>query len=161
MSAVSTGDRPSWLALVAGAPGVLLAVLIVITLLAWVMGVPPVRSGRTITLSEAAALEDEADIVRLTRSGADPNARSFVRRTLLRDVHQMMTPLEAAVTARHVSVMQLLEASGAVIDDRNAPVLWCFAEQRRNEEVLAFLRSRRSPRVAIDCSTVRIPTVRP
>lgn len=154
-------DRRSLLALAAGMPGLALGVCFVLLLIARAAGLPPVQSGRTVTLAEAAALEDEADIVRLTHIGADPNAPSLVRRTRLRGVYQTMTPLEASVTTRHVGVMQLLVASGAVIDERNFSVLWCFATQRRNEDVLTFLRTRPPSRFQPDCATVRLPAVRP
>ncbi len=147
--------------LVLALPGLAVAVAVTMAMAARALAIAPFEPGTRVTLAEAAALEDEADVVRLIRAGADPNAPSFVRRTRTRAVARQMTPLEAAVTSRHVSVMRLLLASGALVDDRNDAVLWCFAEARRNRDVLGLLRAQLRREPPADCSAVPIPQVQP
>jgi hypothetical protein len=133
-----------------GVPGLVVAVLIVLGLVARLVGLVP--SGREMTVVDAAALQSEADIVRLVEAGADPNAPGYVRRTRLRAIDAEMTPLEVAAVNRDAHVMELLVSLGARVDDRIYPVLWCVGEQRGSPEVLAFLRSRVPNPPAVDCA---------
>ena len=144
--------------LIVAAPGVGLALVVLLALVGQQLGVAPFVPGRTVTLAEAAALEDEADIVRLVGAGADPNAPSFVRRTRLRAVHRAMTPLEAAAGTRHASVVQVLLEAGARIDARNFPQLWCAAETARSDEVLALLRKHQPAGALARCDAARATT---
>ncbi|MEQ1896039.1 MAG: hypothetical protein ABL971_01470 [Vicinamibacterales bacterium] len=146
--------------LAVGGPGVIVAVAILLSLGLQAAGVFPFEPAGQMTLSEAAALESEADIVRLLRTGASPNDPAWVRRTRIRAVHAALTPLEAAMTARHVSVMTLLVDNGAVLDARNLPALWCLAASQRNHDALGWLRSRGGAEPPSGCDAVRFPRIR-
>ncbi len=148
-------------ALVMGAPGLAGAVLVLAALLLSAMGVPPFTDPGLMTLPEAAALESEADVVRLLRAGADPDAPAFVRRTRIRGVYAPMTPLEAAMTSRHISVMDLLVQGGATVDAARLPALWCVAASQRNEDALAWLRARVPAAPPADCAHVPHPRIAP
>lgn len=143
--------------LAVGLPGVLVAVAVFAVLLMRTAGLAPFEPADRMTLPEAAALESEADVVRLLRAGADPNQPAFVRRTRLRAVHAPMTPMQAAMTARHVSVMTLLADAGARVTPAEMPVLWCIAESQQNADAAAWLRARADGPFPADCRTVRIP----
>ena len=143
---------PAWVAeLVVAAPGLALALAVVVLLAGRAAGIAPFVEGRTVTLAEAAALEDEADMVRLLEAGADPNAASFVRRTRLRDVHRELTPLEAAAGTRHPSVVQRLLAAGASLDADTFGPVWCAASATGSAEVRALIETHRPAGVTPDC----------
>lgn len=142
-----------------GGPGLIVAAVVVASLGLRAAGVFPFEPAGRMTLSEAAALESEADIVRLVRAGADPNARRWVRRTRIRAVGTELTPLEAAMTARHVSVMTLLAEHGAVVDAQNLPALWCLASSQHNPDALGWLRSRGGAEPAGGCAAVSFPRI--
>ena len=146
--------------LAVGLPGVIVAAVIVLSLGLQAARVFPFEAADTMTLPEAAALESEADIVRLLRTGASPNAPAWVRRTRIRAVGAALTPLEAAMTARHVSVMTLLVDNGAVLDARNLPVLWCLAASQRNHDAQDWLRVRGGAEPPSGCDAVPFPRIR-
>ena len=143
-----------------GLPGVIVAAVIVLSLGLQAARVFPFEPAGQMTLPEAAALESEADIVRLLRAGAGPNTPAWVRRTRIRAVHAALTPLEAAMTARHVSVMTLLVDNGAVLDARNLPVLWCLAASQRNHDAQDWLRVRGGAEPPSGCDAVPFPRIR-
>lgn len=142
-----------------GLPGALVAASVVLVMLLRLAGVPPLEPPERMTLSEAAALESDADVVRLLQAGADPNAPARVRRSRIRAVGADLTPLEAAMTSRHVSVMTLLIDGGARLDPEQVSVLWCLALSHRNADAQAWLRSRSAGPFPSDCSRVRMPEV--
>ena len=143
-----------------GLPGVMVALVIVVSLGLEAAGVFPFEPAGQMTLPEAAALESEADIVRLLRAGANPNTAARVRRTRIRAVQAALTPLEAAMSSRHVSVMTLLVDNGAVLDARNLPELWCLAASQQNQDAQNWLRSRGGAEPSAGCEAVRFPRMR-
>ncbi len=145
--------------LAVGLPGVIVAAVIALSLSLQAWGVPPFAPAGHMTLPEAAALESEADIVRLLRAGADPNAPAWVRRTRIRAVGAALTPLEGAMTARHVSVMTLLVEHGAVLDARNLFGLWCLAASQQNQDAQDWLRNRGGAEPPSGCDAVRFPRI--
>ncbi len=142
-----------------GLPGVIVAAVLVLSLGLQAAGVFPFEPAGQMTLSEAAALESEADIVRLLRAGAEPNAPAWVRRTRIRAVGAALTPLEAAMTARHVSLMTLLVDNGAVVDARTLPALWCVAASQQNQDALAWLRTRGGAEPSGGCGAISFPRI--
>jgi hypothetical protein len=82
------------------------------------------RSG-SLTLSEAAALHDQGELVRLIASGNDPNAVYPLRADVL--AVRALTPLEAAVGARRPEMVELLMGHGATVDSNAWRRLHCFA----------------------------------
>ena len=137
---------------------VLAAAAWIVVVLAAQAVVPSLVDGRTMTLSEAAALGSNADIVRLLRAGADPNTPGRVRLGVLREVDQRMTPLEAGAAGLigdRIRVMQLLVEGGAALDDRSYPVVWCLAVLRENRDTLSLLEEYRPGATAPDRARVR------
>lgn len=156
MTPTSSGE---WIVRAVMAPGVVVAGCVVVLLLAWAVA-PSSIDGSSLTLSEAAALADQADVVRLLRRGDDPNARQRVRRLVLREIDLQMTPLEAAAagtTGNRLALMRRLVDAGAVLGRDNYPVLWCLAERRHNGEVMDGLTKLLPGQPAPACSRVRIP----
>ena len=110
---------------------------------------------RDVTLPEAAALRDRAEILRQIRAGADPNRPARVRPGFVRGTEYVLTPLQAAVAARRLDVVEILVTQGAVINMRNMPGLLCFAERVGAVNVLAYLRARQS--TIVNCEGVILP----
>jgi hypothetical protein len=148
-------SRPEWLVLAVAVPPAVWVVFCIVWLAAAAVGLPRGFDGRTMTLSEAAAISSYADADRLLRSGVDPNAPSHLRAGIIRNRESTMTPLEAATGAIRTGPVEMLVEHGAMIDARNYSVLWCGAVARRNNDMLRFLESRQLNQPAIDCATVR------
>jgi hypothetical protein len=109
-----------------------------------------------VTMSEAAALRDEAEVLRQIRHGVDPNATQYVRRGAIHDGDYFMTPLEAAIAARHSDVVRLLLRTGAELTSINYPVLLCLAEES-DPEIASLLREHASSETPPKCDGVRLP----
>ena len=85
-----------------GLPGGLLIAATAAMLIALPFGVDPLWAVEPITLSEAAALRDNGEVVRLIESGEDVNGTSAVRPDILSTHSLVITPIEAAVAAERV-----------------------------------------------------------
>ncbi len=110
-----------------------------------------------MTLAEAAALHDDGEIVRLIRSGADPNKADTVRRGFVHNEAQILTPLEAAVGARRADIVELLLESGASLDAATRTRLLCFADVVDAGDVSALLETRRPEDGQVMCESVETP----
>lgn len=111
-----------------------------------------------LTMSEAAALRDEAELLRQLRHRGDPDAEGTIRRGILSDQDYILTPLEAAIAARHVEVVKLLVENGTRLEADNFPRLLCLARLNDATDIVAFLDTHRPPRAAaLDCSGIRLP----
>lgn len=118
----------NWAAVVLAAPGCLLAAASVVALTMAVFGRHPMWPHQAFNLAEAAAVRDEAEVVRLIEQGEDPNTRYAVQPGLLFDAPISLTPLEAAVAADDAEMIRRLLTNGASMD----AVLWthlrCIAD---------------------------------
>ena len=110
-----------------------------------------------LTLSEAAAIRDGAEVLRQMRVGADPDAPGRIRRGIIRDQEYLMTPLEAATAARHLEVLQLLVRNGAAVNESNFPVLFCLAQESDATDIISFLQEHAPSGVVFECEGVRLP----
>ena len=137
-------------------PGLVAAGLVVCVLLAQALW-PRLIDGSSLTLPEAVGLGDPADVIRLLRHGADPNARDRLRgRVIGNKGNFRMTPLEAAAAGGSAAMLPLLVQAGARIDSGSYAVAWCFAETLRHSDVSAFLTSQ-LPGQSPDCRHTRLP----
>ena len=148
-------SRPNWILIAVALPAVGWMVFSVVWLVPAALGIPRAFDGRTMTLTEASAVASHADVARLLRGGADPNATSRLRAGLVMNAGTAMTPLEAATGAIRSGPVQMLVDRGARIDEGNFAVLWCGATARRNQDMLRVLESRRPNQPRIDCAKVR------
>jgi len=140
---------------VVAAPAAAWIVFSVVWMAAAALGVPSVMDGRSMTLTEAAAVASHADAARLLAAGADPNAPQRLRAGLVRNSETTMTPLEASTAAIRSGPVEMLVAHGATIDDRNFAVLWCGAQARNNQDMLRFLQATRPNQPPVNCTAVR------
>ena len=102
-----------------------------------------------LNLSEAAAVRDAAEIVRLIEEHSeDPNAIREVRPGLLADQAIRVTPLEAAVAAKDVEIARVLLVNGAAMNAEIWNHLRCSAD---GDEMTEFLDRRRPPDSVLRC----------
>jgi hypothetical protein len=102
-----------------------------------------------LNLSEAAAVRDLGEIVRLIELSEDPDAPRDVRPGFLADQAVRATPLEAAIAVRDPEVVRVLLVNGAAMDAQVWSHLRCSAE---GDEMTAYLDRRRPPEAIIDCT---------
>jgi hypothetical protein len=125
--------------------------------MAAIAGLPVLSAPADLTLSEAAALRDQAEVVRLIRSGASPDARSRVRGGIIREHEYLLTPLEAATATRRGEIARLLVSHGATLDDSTFPVLICLAVGSEFEDMADVLRELAPGREMPSCDGIRMP----
>ena len=142
-------------ALALGAPGLVLSCAIVTAAVASVVGLAPPAHDYQLTLAEAAALHDIAEIVRLVRQGHDPRQLAVVRAGIIRDRPMTLTPMTAAILERRVDVIDVLAAQGGKIHVDEFPQYWCLAQSRGDPAVIAAVEAQVSRTVPVDCSTVK------
>ena len=144
-------NRETLLGVVVALPGLLLAAVAVVVV---AVGFRAFEPDPALTLPEAAALRDNADVVLLVRQGADPNAPAAVRPAVFRSRTGVMTPLEAAVAARHIETAGLLMDLGASVRDDNFERLFCLATRSRIDDLIALITARLPDHGAVDCEAV-------
>jgi hypothetical protein len=93
------------------------------------------------TVTEAAALGHAARTLQLIEERQNPNQLQHVRANFLDAAEYELTPLEAAILARHAELVRLLLRVGAASFDRTRAL--CFARVRL-PEVLSDLGDRGS-----------------
>jgi hypothetical protein len=103
------------------------------------LGFDPLWHVEPLTLSEAAALRDEGETIRLLIEGYDPNQRYPVRREFVDADQRAITPLEAAVRSRRATMVQLLLAHGARPDIDTWMLLACSPADPDTTEVRSRL----------------------
>jgi hypothetical protein len=112
-----------------------------------------------VTLSEAAATRNNAEVVRLIGGGANPNQRSRVRDGLLTSGYPVtIKPIEAAVGAQRADSVRTLLANGAAVDQEELKVLRCLEQMRHDSGVRELLAAQSTS--DIDCNDVRSPLER-
>lgn len=93
-----------------------------------------------LNLSEATAVRDTAEVMRLLERGDDPNRRYTVRPGLVdndREVHA--TALEAAMSNRRSELVELLLAHGVTLSEADWTRLRCAAKRLGDDDVEAAL----------------------
>jgi len=123
-----------------------------------------------VTLSEAVATRNNAEVVRLIESGANPNQPSPVRDGLLTNGYAVtVKPVEAAVGAQRADTLRTLLANGATLDREELSVLRCLEPNRHDSGVRELLAAQnprlpdpgsRIPDSDVDCAGVRSPLER-
>lgn len=99
---------PRWLIILVAAPGLLGAVGALMAVAAAALHLPPVCSA-PLSLAEAAAIADHAEIARMTRDGLDAQERAGLRRGILDLRAHTMSAIEAADVSHQPAIKKLLE----------------------------------------------------
>lgn len=109
-----------------------------------------------VTLSEAVATANYAEVARQLESGANPNPATKVRAGLLGRAVVQVTPLQAAVWGRNARIMQMLIDGGAVVGPTDHGVLRCLNEEHDDRDVRTILE-RMGPANDRPCTEITIP----
>ena len=152
-----TVEAPLSVALALAAPALVWLAAAAMVLLAALGGYRALAAPADLTLPEAAALRDEAEVLRQIRHGVDPNLAGRVRRGVIRDEAYLLTPLVAATAARHGEVVRLLMANGAELNDTNFRVLFCLAQDNGADDIVSFLKAHALSSAVLSCEGVRLP----
>ena len=139
-----------------GLPGALLIAATAVMLIGLPLGADPLWAVEPITLSEAAALRDNGEVVRLIDSGVDVNGTSAVRPDILSAHSLVMTPIEAAVAAERADMVELLLEQGARMDAALWTRLMCFSASVEADDVRALLEPRRPEDAVEHCDGIEI-----
>ena len=139
-----TGGRVSFwnivLAAAAGAPALLVVCLETVTLVQAAAGAHPRWPDVRLNLSEATAVRDTAEVVRLLDDGTDPNARYAVRPGLVDNSETVnITPIEAAISIRRSELVSLLLKRGVRVGAADWTRLRCVAREYEDEDLEAAL----------------------
>jgi|SRR5215510_6417480 len=144
----------NWAEVALAAPACVLAAGLAVALLLGAVGRHPMWPHRELNLSEAAAVRDEAEVVRLIEYGEDPNGRREIRPGLLFDSVVRLSPLEAAVASQRAEMIELLLANGALMDAALWNRLRCLA---RGHEVPLALERHRPAGAIMRCEGIERP----
>ena len=145
--------RLRWLLLASAVPAVVLVSLEAAILMIAAVRDHPRWPNNYLNLSEAAAVRDHAEVVRLLESGGNPNARRPVRPGLLdNDMEIEATPLEAAISIRRPELMDLLFERGAHPSPADWLRLRCSTQALEYADIAAVLDTQRPDGVEIRCS---------
>ena len=135
-------------AIVLAVPGCLAVAVMTAGLLAAVFDQHPMWPRQELNLSEAAAVRDLGEIVRLIQLAEDPDAPRDVRPGFLAEHAVRATPLEAAVAMKDPEVARVLLVNGAAMDAQVWSRLRCSAE---GDEMTEFLDRRRPAGAVLHC----------
>ena len=144
----------NWTACALAAPGCLLAAASVIALVLASMDRHPMWPQQSMNIAEAAAVRDEAEVIRLVESGENFNNRYPVRPGLLFGPPTELTPLEAAIASDDPMVVQWLLQQDGPLDVERWTYLRCIAG---GNEVPPLLERHRPSGAEANCVSVRSP----
>ena len=151
------GAYPRVIAAALAMPAVILLAATALLLLAVPFGYRAFAAPANLTMSEAAILRDQAEVLRQLQHGVDPHALQSIREGIIADDIFTMTPFEAAIAGRHLEVLELLVRNGAAVSDHEARRLICLSRAKEAPEITTFLEQHSPSSVPADCHDVRPP----
>ena len=86
--------------------------------------------------AEAAGMASAGEVLRFLRLGDDPNTVYPVHPRIISSAVRYATTLEAAVLARQVELVELLDRQGAIIDAEQRHRLACLAADLQSDVVV-------------------------
>lgn len=149
-------EAPLLIALATAAPALVWLAAAAVVLVAALGGYRALAILLDLTLPEAAALRDQAEVLRQIRHGTDPNEADRVRRGVIRDEEYLLTPLVAAAVNRHGGIVRLLVDNGAKLNDTNFAVLYCIALVKA-ADIVPFLMEHAPVGAPADCESISLP----
>ena len=124
-------------------------------LAALILGRPLFWRAENVTLSEAIALEDLGETMRLLADGADPDAVYDVGDRVEGAIHRRLRPLEASVLTRERYMTSVVLDYGATLDETMSARLQCLARATGAEDIETLLIERSQP--IASCNDVTLP----
>lgn len=135
--------------MIAALPPLLLALSIVVMLAMALVGRHPMWHVLDLNLSEAAAGRDAATVELLIGAGEDPNVMRTIRPGVLDGSAARMTPIEAALDARRLEIIDLLLRHGVLLDEADRVAYACKAKSRGDADIVRYFEARGGP---VTCS---------
>lgn len=146
-------SRVIWPLAAAAGPAIVIAAVEAVVLVIALFGNHPRWPDMQLNLSEASAVRDHAEVVRLLRAGESPDARRPVRPGLVgNDAVVEATPLEAAVSIRRTEVVNLLFEYGLRPSSAEWRRIRCAAQALDYGDVVDTLDARRPTGSTSTCS---------
>lgn len=118
-----------WPLVSVSAPGALLGLTWLTTLILAGGGIPAPWRTDPLNLAEAAALRDGGTVAALMSNGADPSRIYVVRAGFLFERAARLTPLDAAVAAGRPEILQLLIDGGLAMEASDWSRAWCSGDE--------------------------------
>jgi hypothetical protein len=106
---------------------------------------PDTDDRRPLNIAEAAGQGNASEVVRRLRLGEDPNRMYPVRPHVIPLPVTMTTAVEAAVWARQVRLMDLLDREGVILGGHSREELACLAGDIGAQDVAAYLAKGQPP----------------
>ena len=106
---------------------------------------PDTDDRRPVNIAEAAGDGNAAEVVRRLRLGEDPHRVYPVRPHIIQPPVTMTTAVEAAVWAKRVELMDLLDREGVILGGRTREELVCLAGDIGAADVAAYLAKGQMP----------------
>jgi hypothetical protein len=132
-------------------------VLLLLAAAAWHLAAGPLWPADVVTLGEAVATGNQAEVLRQVSLGTDPNVPSRIRTGLLTSSGEVtLTALEAAVLARRADMLALMLANGPPPDGAVLQRLRCFERFEPEPAIEERLRTFDSDR-PLECAGVVRP----
>ena len=139
-------------------PATVLTVWTMAVLVGATVGAHPIWRVEPVNLSEAAALRDQATVVKLIRDGEDPSARREVRADLLFNDRVELTALEAGIASHRSEIVDILMFSMRTPPDATEwNRLRCLADLEGDRDVIEVLNRYRPASDALSCTGVTRP----
>ena len=143
------GRIDKYAAVATAAPALMIAGARGLALILAAFGHHPMWPEWDLNLSEAAAVRDDAEVVRWIEQGQDSGNKLVVRSGLLFDYPVSLTPLEAAAAAGNANTINLLFRAGAVLEPEDWSRLRCEAER---SDVVETLEAHRPSGAELRCT---------
>ena len=136
----------------AAAPACLITVAMIVFMLFEVSGWTLSSEGGVRNIAEAAAIGQDATVMRLLMAGEDPNRVVEVRPYAISPAIDRVSGVEAAVWSRSIELITLLDRFGAIGEGERRRRLTCLAADLHVEDVLEYL----APNGASWCEAGRV-----
>ena len=141
----------------AALPAIVLGIVSLGVLALAAAGAHPMWQQQPVNMSEAAALQDSATVLRMLRRGESLRAVRPVRAGVLSPATVMVTPLEAAIAARRAEVVEILMWSAEGVDPETWTRLRCLAASASDEDVARVLDQYKPAAAGSNCAGVVRP----
>lgn len=109
-----------------------------------------------LTLPEAVATANYAEVARLLEDGVDPNPAAAIREDLLTGHVMRLTPMQTAVWSRNAQLARMLKDHGVIEGTTGMRILKCLNDEHPDADIRTLL-DEMAPDVRPDCSTVTLP----
>ena len=139
VSSVQTPSRTSMLVIAATTAPAILATVLVLVFITFELSGTTLVAIAPANVAEAAGLGLGGETLRRVRMGEDVTARLTVRPEIISSSVKTVTALEAAVFARQVELLRMLDRQGSIADPTVRRHLVCLAVDLEVHDIVEYL----------------------